>query len=364
MIRRLLMAAAALSMPVAWLGARLVRGSERLLDAPRTLPGEEALAAAVDALGGEGVRFRSRDGLRLGARWLPAEPGDREWQPDPHEAVLLLHGYSGSITPDLVEFGPFLRRTAGVLGLNFRGHGDSDASPTTFGLREVEDVAGALAWLGERGVTRVAIFGTSMGGITALASVVVLGDGSLPAADMDPAAPVAPVPAPRPLIVAVVADSVAPALETQVASRLGISLGPLRRWTAARLFDAAARRLGGDPRATEPGRIVGLVEVPLLLVHGAADTTVPVEEGRRLAALAGPSASHWVVPGALHSGGHAAAPGEYERRVTDFLRTAFDVRRGGAGILRSADTAAPPGEPGRSAEPEGWNEHGGQDPRR
>ena len=31
------------------------------------------------------------------------------------------------------------------------GHGGSDDAPTTFGLHEIDDVAGALAWLGERG---------------------------------------------------------------------------------------------------------------------------------------------------------------------------------------------------------------------
>ncbi len=35
--------------------------------------------------------------------------------------------------------------------------------------------------------------------------------------------------------------------------------------------------------------MIGLVEpVPLLLIHGEADTTVPLEDGRRLAAAAGP----------------------------------------------------------------------------
>ena len=95
------------------------------------------------------------------------------------------------MTPDLLDVGPFLRRTAGVLGLDFRGHGGSDDAPTTFGLNEVEDVAGALAWLGERGIRRVALVGSSMGGITAIAAVAVLGDGRLASADADPAAPAA-----------------------------------------------------------------------------------------------------------------------------------------------------------------------------
>ncbi len=326
------------------------RGATKLLAGPRTTPEEAALGPALDALGGEIVRLRARDGLRLAARWLPWQPGedDDAWTADPHEAILLLHGYSGSVAPDLVEYGPFLRRTAGVLGLDFRGHGGSDDGPPTFGLLEVEDVAGALAWLGERGITRVALVGTSMGGITAIASVVVLGDGSLAAADADPATPRDAPGAPRPRIVGVVGDSVAPELVGPIANRLP---GPARRFTAARLFDGATDLLGADPRATEPARIVGLVEpVPLLLIHGEADTTVPIADGRRLAGLAGPHAEHWVVPDAGHSGAHATAPQDYERRVTDFLRMAFEAARGEDAERTSAsderrDTLRGPGDP-------------------
>ncbi len=311
------------------------RAAERLVTAPRVGPEEAELGPALDALGGEVVRLQARDGVRLAARWLPAEPEDG-WAPEAHEAVLLLHGYSGSIAPDLVEYGPFLRRTAGVLGLDFRGHGGSADAPTTFGMLEVEDIAGALAWLGERGIERVAMFGTSMGGIAAIEAVAILGDGSLAAADADPAQTRAALAAPRPRIVAVVAESVPPSVVTPVANRI---TGPLRWFIASRLFDVAARSLGSDPRDTEPGKLIGLVEpVPMLLIHGAADTTVPLDEGNRLAALAGLSTEHWVVEGAEHSRAHAVAGQDYERRVTDFLRMAFsgarhdDLGRGEGGL--------------------------------
>lgn len=340
MMRRLLLIAAAPVVAVLTVGPIVDRLARRLTAAPRTLPEEAGMAPALDALGGEVVRLRSRDGLRLTGRWVAAEapaaatggtgaeadPDDAAaWVPDPREAILLLHGYNGSVTPDLVELGPFLRRTAGVLGLDFRGHGGSDDAPTTFGLHEVEDVGGALAFLGERGVRRVALVGSSMGGITAIAAVAVLGDGRLAAADKDPAAPAATVEAPGPMVVAVVADSVTPELAIVVAQRARIPFG---RLVAGRAFGRLAKRIGGDPRETEPIAVIGLLEdVPLLLIHGDQDGTVPILDGRRLAASAPEGSRHLVIEGAGHGQGHAVAPVVYEAAVTGLLREAFSRHR-------------------------------------
>jgi pimeloyl-ACP methyl ester carboxylesterase len=182
-----------------------------------------------------------------------------------------------------------------------------------------------------------------MGGISAIAAVAVLGDGTLVAADSDPTTPRDVDIAPRPIVVGIVADSTAPELEVPVGTRVR---GP-GRFVAARLFDGVARVLGADPRATEPSRVIGLLEsVPLLLIHGEADQTVPIADGRRLAALAGPAAEHWVVPGADHSASHAVAGDDYERRVTNFLRLAFRRGRGDdADPPESSPIIAAPGSP-------------------
>ena len=334
MIRRLLLAVAAPLIALLAVGPVLDRIAARLMAAPRRLPEEAGMAAALDRLGGEVVRLRSRDGLRLTGRWLqaavPATADDApapDWTPDPREAVLLLHGYSGSVTPDLIELGPCLRRTASVLGLDLRGHGGSDDAPTTFGLREVEDVAGALAWLGERGIRRVALVGSSMGGVTAIASVAVLGDGRLAAADVDPDAPVASPEAPRPRIVAVVGESVTPELAVVVASRLRVPFG---RRIAGQAFGRMARVVGGDPREVEPIAVVGLLEdVPLLLIMGGADRTLPIRDARRLVAAAPAGTRQLEIAGADHSLGHATDPDAYEAAVTSLLRDAFRATRPG-----------------------------------
>ncbi len=345
MIRKVVAAGLGAVVSVVTLQAMARRGGKRLIAAPRTTPDEAELGAALDALGGEVVGLRSRDGLRLTARWLHAEattdaPAQPEaWRPDPHEAILLLHGWSGSSAPDLVEYGPFLRRTAGVLGLDSRGHGGSDAAPTTFGFLEVEDVSGALAWLGERGIERVAIVGMSMGGVTAIAAVAILGDGSLTSADDEPDVPAHVAPPRRPRIVAVVGDSVAPELTVPIASRIGV---PGARFVASRLLDAAARHLGGDPRDTEPGRMIGLLEgMPILLISGDADSTVPLDDARRLAAVAPAGTTHWIVPGAEHGRAHATDRASYESRVTDHLRSAYASARGSGPIIGAPEAGSP-----------------------
>jgi fermentation-respiration switch protein FrsA (DUF1100 family) len=100
--------------------------------------------------------------------------------------------------------------------------------------------------------------------------------------------------------------------------------------------------VGGDLRATEPIRIIGLVEdVPVLLVHGTADSTVPLKDGRRLARAGGPNVEHWEVDGGTHSGSHEAAPGDYEARVESFLQRAFFEARGAVHIIGESGPGAP-----------------------
>ena len=162
-----------------------------------------------------------------------------------------------------------------MLGLDFRGHGASDDGPTTFGLLEVEDVAGALA-LARRAGRAPGRAGRARrwAGSPRSPPSAVLGDGRLASADADPGAPAATVHAPRPRIVGVVADSVTPELAIVVGSRMGLPLG---RRIAGRAFGRFDRLVGDDPRTTEPIAVIGLLEdLPLLLVHGEDDPTVPI----------------------------------------------------------------------------------------
>jgi len=86
-------------------------------------------------------------------------------------AMLYLHGFASR---QAGEKAAFFRQRAAAAGLafcsfDFRGHGESEGGMLELTLtRNLEDVARAREFLAERGFGPVAIFGSSMGGGTAL----------------------------------------------------------------------------------------------------------------------------------------------------------------------------------------------------
>ena len=109
--------------------------------------------------------------------------------------------------------------------------------------------------------------------------------------------------------------------------RIGKVLGP---YVAERGFEVVAERLGADPRQTEPGRVLPLVEdVPLLVIHGGRDPLIPARDVRRLASILPTGRGHLVIDGGDHSGAHTADPVRYETEVTSLLRTTFGATREG-----------------------------------
>jgi len=58
-----------------------------------------------------------------------------------------------------------------------------------------------------------------------------------------------------------------------------------------------------------------------LMLHGSADTTVPIELGRRLRAAAPPGVRWVEVPGGTHSRLHSDAPETYRRAFSELLQS-------------------------------------------
>ena len=308
--------------------------------------------APSTALGGEVVRLRSRDGLRLTGRWLPgrrARGGARRasqrarraatGSPDPREADPAAPRLdSGSVTPDLVELGavpapdgerPRASTSAATAARTTRRRRSACARSRTS--------PGALAWLGERGIRRVALVGSSMGGIIALAvrrGARATGgwrrrtsDPDAPAAERRRAA--APDRGGRRGVRAAGArrrrrePDARPVRAADRGPGLRADGADGRRGPARDPADRRRRPAGGRAAAARP--------------RATPTATVPLRDARRLAAAAPEGTRRLVSTAPTTARGHAADPVAYEAAVTDrILREAFAMTRSerGHGLTR------------------------------
>ena len=92
----------------------------------------------------------------------------------------------------------------------------------------------------------------------------------------------------------------------------GVAAEPALRLAA--LWELADRWYPDDRPAVGSPR-----DAALLLIHGAADASVPVDHARRLHRAAGPGAELWIQPGVGHCAGYHADREGYVRRVGGFL---------------------------------------------
>jgi pimeloyl-ACP methyl ester carboxylesterase len=106
----------------------------------------------------EELSIRAADGAPLAA-WLIARPGAA--------TVVLLHGYPAE-KADLLPMAAALAPHFGVVLMDLRYFGASGGSATTLGFRERDDVRRLLDALTARDMSRIGVFGFSLGGAVGL----------------------------------------------------------------------------------------------------------------------------------------------------------------------------------------------------
>jgi uncharacterized protein len=108
------------------------------------------------------VTFNSRDGLALFGRFVPGRN---------HATILLIHPL-GSSNNNMLIYAEFLTNAGyGVFMIDLRAHGSSDGDTSTYGLREADDVAGAVDYLLSRldvNGQKIGALGISLGAQAAL----------------------------------------------------------------------------------------------------------------------------------------------------------------------------------------------------
>jgi pimeloyl-ACP methyl ester carboxylesterase len=251
------------------------------------------------------VRFPSRDGLTLHGWFIPAEGvsafslEDEDWATGSKGTVVLGHGRFGSKDSDL-RYGPSLREAGyNSFLFDFRGHGRSEGSYTSFGLHERKDLLGAIDFLHSKGISSTGVIGFSLGAVAGIGTAAICEE-----------------------IRAVIADGAFPELRSTLArgaQERGLptwmtrSLGPFILWLAG-------RRVGGNLEEAEPMRWVDRIAPrALFIIHGGRDRYISTEDVRRLYDRAGEPKELWIASQAEHRRVDQIHPEEYRKRVVSFF---------------------------------------------
>ncbi len=259
------------------------------------------------------VEFASATpGLGLHAWWSPpTAPG--------HGVVLVVHGRNACRGDPQVLMPAGMLHAAGfgVLVMDLRDSGLSDREDGHWagGVDEWQDVTGAWRWLRDQGYPAKAIglMGVSLG--AGAVSLAMAREPAMAAAFLD--SPWADMPSEA----------------AYLAGGMGIPAFVVPGFLAMGQLLSGDEFLGLSP---EQGFKDSLAGRPVAIVHGQADGTIDVEQGKRLAAAARQSGSPvdlWLLPKVDHVQAAFVATAEYERRLTSFFSKRLAARAPGVALV-------------------------------
>jgi dipeptidyl aminopeptidase/acylaminoacyl peptidase len=254
----------------------------------------------------ETVTFQAADGVPIAGWYSPPSP---ELSGEGAHCVILCHGL-GTNRTELQDIALELRRRGyGVLLFDFRGHGESGGSCTTVGLREVNDILGAVEFLCMRpevDLDRIGILGVSMGGAAAIMAAAIC-----------------------PTLRWVVADCPFATLEQALQTAFEAFVRA-PGWLFARPVIAFAQLFtGAHVTDVKPVECIGAIAPrPVLLIHGYDDGLVHAANSEQLYRAAGEPKELWLIPECDHVQCRVVAGEEYYRRVDAFFHRPVPVQLG------------------------------------
>ena len=242
------------------------------------------------------VNFVARDGVTLSGDYYHAADGA--------PLVIMFHGYRGATLRE----GMGIHRMSQEEGYNLllvdqRAHRNSGGKSITFGVKErydcVEWIEHMLTYLGKD--TKVVIYGLSMGGATVLMATGL----GLPENVKG--------------IVADCAYSTAKDIIGEHIKGLHLPVGPVYA-----LIRLSAILFGGfDPEGASAKEALKKCEIPVLFIHGEADTFVPCRMTKENYESCKDNAEMYLVPGAEHGMSYLTNIEKYRSTVKGFLKRVF-----------------------------------------
>jgi fermentation-respiration switch protein FrsA (DUF1100 family) len=232
------------------------------------------------------------DGRHLAATYYIPAAGGHQW-------AILVHGYGRDqrYARDYAE--AYLARGYQVLTPDLCASGATEGQYITMGVKESEEVARWAAQIKAYDPeAEIVLHGVSMGAATVL----------LAAARED-----------MPGLVAVIEDCGYTSAYEMFANQLGVIFG-LPEFPIMPCVDVVSGfKTGAKVSAAAPLQVMPRIKVPVLFIHGDADTLVPPAMMEELFAACNAKKEKFVVVGAGHGDAMKEAGEEYWQRIFVFL---------------------------------------------
>lgn len=246
------------------------------------------------------VYIESHDGLRLHAKWVPAE--------NPRGTIIFVHGYhSCTLTDFALAFDLYHDRGMNILLPDHRAHGQSEGKYVTFGVFESRDIRGWIDYHNEHlSQMPVVCSGLSMGAAT----VMYVAGMELPEN-----------------VKGFIADCGFTSPKEIIASVFK-NVVHVPAWPFMWAASLTARLVGGfwlgEKNTT---KTLQKNNRPILLIHGTADDFVPCEMTRRSFAACGGEKELLLVEGATHGISFLKAKEEYVALIDGLLNKCMGEKR-------------------------------------
>lgn len=246
------------------------------------------------------VYLTSFDGLRLHATFFPAMEGTGFG----NRAVICFHGYTGEGLSNHIAIAEyFLKNGYAVLLPDARAHGESEGRYIGFGCPDRQDALGWIDWTIREcgGEVRILLHGTSMGGATVLmASGLEL-----------------------PVNVKGIVSDCGFTSPKEVFTHVLNHMYHLPAFPAIQGADLLNRKLAGyGMDECNAGREVQKAKVPILFIHGSADTFVPCSMCHKMYDCCQSPKRKLIIEGAAHAESYYKDMETYERVLTEFAEEA------------------------------------------
>ncbi len=242
----------------------------------------------------EGRYFTNEEGLRLHAYFIPCENAVGN--------VVLVHGYSGCAIQTAPHAKMYFEKFHyNVVMIDQRAHAGSEGKVINMGWKERLDVLRWAELANEtfgNGSLPMTLHGLSMGG----ACVLMCAGQGLPS-----------------YVRALVDDSGFSSAYEEFAyeMRTKMHLPPFPLLDAASLL--CKIKEGWSFKEASSIRTLGAVKTPLLIIHGNADTRVPLTEGVKIMTAKKEQVDFWEVEGGTHIQAISQQPERYVEAISSFL---------------------------------------------